>query len=56
MGLRDDLEIMERHQRNGTLRQWFEGTAPQLPPEPWPTDPSAAESGSTYQYIKNRGD
>lgn len=26
----DDLDAMERHQRNGTLREWFEGTAPIL--------------------------
>ena len=30
MSLRDDLDAMERHQRNGTLKEWFEGTAPIL--------------------------
>lgn len=30
MSLRDDLDAMERHKANGTLREWFLGTAPIL--------------------------
>jgi|GEM_PF-4126961 len=30
MSLRDDIDAMERHADNGTLKEWFEGTAPIL--------------------------
>ncbi len=56
MGMRDDIEAMERHERNGTLREWFEGTTPSLPPEPMPSDPSARPARDTYQFIAQRGD
>lgn len=56
MGLRDDIQIMERHKANGTLKEWFEGTAPSLPPEPWPSDPSTRASVSNYAFIAKRGD
>ncbi|MDE4297177.1 hypothetical protein PXK56_18495 [Phaeobacter gallaeciensis] len=57
MGLRDDIEAMERHSRNGTLKEWFEGTAPQLPSEPMPSDPSAAHPAkNTYRFLAQRGD
>lgn len=56
MSLKDDLAIMERHERNGTLREWFEGTAPMLPPEPWPCDPTARAKLSTPVLVRMRGD
>ena len=34
MGLRDDIAAMELHQRNGTLSDWWKGTAPVLPRDP----------------------
>lgn len=30
MSLREDIIAMELHSANGTLREWFEGTAPIL--------------------------
>lgn len=56
MGLRDDIDAMERHSRNGTLKEWFEGTAPQLHSEEPVLDPSAREGQSNYDFVKNRGD
>lgn len=57
MGLRDDIEAMERHQQNGTLKEWFEGTAPILPIDDNPTDPTTRRPGmSTYRWITLRGD
>lgn len=57
MSLREDLEAMERHQRNGTLKEWFEGTAPILPVDDNPSDPTAGRPGmSTYRWITLRGD
>lgn len=56
MGLRDDIEAMERHSRNGTLKEWFEGTAPSLPPEPMPCDPSARPGLGNYAWLTARGD
>lgn len=57
MGLRDDIEAMERHKANGTLKEWFQGTAPILPPEPMPSDPTARNPGmDTYKLITLRGD
>lgn len=56
MSLKEDMEILERHLRNGTARAYFEGTADPLPPEPKPTDPSATSSGSLVRWITARGD
>lgn len=56
MSLSDDLAAMQRHQDNGTLREWFNGTAPALPPEPWPADPSTSEGLPTRLWIFLRGD
>ena len=57
MSLRDDIEAMERHSRHGTLREWFEGTAPILPAHDRISDPTAMHSpNSTYHFIKRRGD
>lgn len=55
MSLREDLEVMERHSRNGTLKEWFEGTAPRLP-EPYPSDPSTKPIADNYRWIAARGD
>jgi hypothetical protein len=55
MGLRDDIAAMERHDRNGTLRQWFEGTAPALSASA-PLDPSAQPIASEYRWMRERGD
>lgn len=30
MSMREDLDSMEQHQRNGTLKEFFAGTAPML--------------------------
>lgn len=30
MSLSEDIETMEHHRANGTLREWFLGTAPML--------------------------
>ena len=56
MGLRDDIEVMERHEANNTLKEWFEGTAPSIPPKPFPCDPSARPAKNTYRFIAQRGD
>jgi hypothetical protein len=54
MGLRDDLDAMQRHKGNGTLKQWFEGTAPKLPAEPMPIDTSIGKRG--YDWLRERGE
>tara|TARA_R110000851_G_scaffold22626_13_gene67032 strand:+ start:2171 stop:2341 length:171 start_codon:yes stop_codon:yes gene_type:complete len=56
MSLKDDLDMMRRHKSNGTLKEWLEGTAPQLPSEPWPNDPSSGFTGSTHKLVCLRGD
>lgn len=56
MSLRDDLEAMERHQENGTLKEWFEGTAPRLDAETVVSDPSTQPCKSTYHFVCLRGD
>lgn len=57
MSLREDIEAMERHKQNGTLREYLRGTADPLPPEPWPADKSAtAHPDTTYGFIKSRED
>jgi hypothetical protein len=59
MGMRDDIEAMERHAANGTLKEWFEGTAKALPLDTrMPIDRSAARPAlnSTYRFIEQRGD
>lgn len=57
MSLREDLETMERYRDAGLLREYLLGTAPPLPPEGLPADPSAgAPAKDTYQFIKQRGD
>ena len=57
MGLRDDIEVMERYERAGLLREWFEGTAPQLSEiDRLPPDPSAVPCKSSYAWISRRGD
>lgn len=38
MGLREDLETMERYERAGLLREYLLGTAPILPRDDWVTD------------------
>ena len=58
MGLRDDMEMLERHIKNGTAREYIFG----LPHEQlrnddsWPSDPSTKEGLSTYQMETARGD
>lgn len=57
MSLREDIAAMERHSDNGTLREWFEGTAPALDANPRVSDPSARPGrDTTYEFIKTRGD
>lgn len=54
MSLREDLDTMDRHQRAGTLRDWFLGTAEPIP-EPKPLDASANER-ATYAWLRERGE
>lgn len=57
MGLRDDIAMMERHSRNGTFKEFMEGTAPILGAHERVSDPSAADHGkTTYDFIVRRGD
>ena len=56
MSLSDDLAIMRRHKENGTLEAWSRGTAPILPPEPMPLDPTARSGTISYHTEFLRGD
>ena len=56
MSLRDDIEAMERHERNGTLSEYLHGTAKPLPQGPMPSDPTANGIKGNYDFIKARGD
>lgn len=56
MSLSDDLAIMRRHKENGTLEAWSRGTAPILPPEPMPLDPTASSGTISYYTEFLRGD
>lgn len=54
MSLRDDIAAMERHEINGTLAQWIDGTAKPLPLDPLPADRSIGKQG--YAWIRERGE
>lgn len=57
MGMRDDLEAMERHAENGTLAEYMAGTAKPLPAnERLPVDRSAQPTKNGYHWISRRGD
>lgn len=56
MSLRDDLDMMERHSRNGTLREHMEGTGPILGAHDRVSDPSAQPNLDTYDLLRKRGD
>jgi hypothetical protein len=56
MSLRDDLEAMERHQRNGTFAEYLNGTAKPLPQDPPPTDPTANGGLDNYGFPQSRGE
>ncbi len=51
MSLRDDLNAMERHSHNGTLREWFEGTAPILPIDHSEPDYMAEEEREAWKRV-----
>lgn len=56
MGLRDDMDALERAIEAGKGKEWMRGEYVN-PPEPMPTDRSAsAPSGNTYRFICQRGD
>ena len=56
MGLKDDMHILGRHIERGTGKQWLEGTAEPLPPEPAPIDRSATMSVNNPGWMAARGD
>lgn len=56
MGLREDMETLQRHIENGTGRAYLEGTAPRLKPEPMPKDPTATMSMNAKGWEAARGD
>lgn len=58
MGLRDDLDAMERHRLNGTLREFLDGTAEPLPVDhaDLGIDKTAREPSNHYHFISQRGD
>lgn len=55
MGMQDDNEAMQRHWEAGTLKEFMEGTAPQLPPERMPVDRSATMRQG-YAWMRARGE
>lgn len=54
MGLKDDMEALQRHIDNGTAKEFMEGTAKPLPKEPMPLDTSIGKKG--YAWERERGD
>jgi hypothetical protein len=58
MSIKDDLRIEELHRRNGTLKQYLDGTTDVRfgAHDPWPTDPAAKEGLSTYAWLDARGE
>lgn len=55
MSLKDDLDAMDRAEALGKLKEFVRGEFT-LPPEPYPTDPSARPIYGNYTWMKARGD
>ena len=56
MGLREDMDELERHIANRTGKEYLMGTAPPMPQEPEPSDPSARAGLDQYTWVTLRGD
>ena len=54
MGLRQEMDDLEAAIAAGKVKEWRAGEW--YPRRDYPTDPSARENLSTYQWMRERGD
>lgn len=56
MSLKEDMDVLERYIEAGLGKEYLNGTAPRLKPEPASPDRSAVEKLPDYEWISRRGD